>query len=417
MALGSQSLWGPHGIVDAPVRSLDLALLSELTAVELVFGNPFSRDSFADTNNHCLASFDFVCENDGMNTQNRMSIAFAALAMVSCSPKGLNLPSQTSITARSNSNLVLSATSNNVSAGSTIPLQVSGGVPPYTFAVLSGGGSLVTSPLSYTAPYFASSVVLSVTDFAGSTNTLDLNVVPGAAISVTSTATNLKPAQMALLQASGGSPPYAFTIASGSGSVDISGMFVAGSTPGLTTVNVSDTAGNVTSVNITVDPNSGTTTGIIKPMAVAAANEWFDSGNANDKTWIPANVVDNNVNTVYSSPLVAGPDDLVGLYLAAWLPTKSAVSVSYLVLTAFFNYSTGVALGFPETYTISVTNEANTAWISVGTYTNKPNASGVVVIPLQNGPYLTYGVMISPVQAGPTVYGQYAMQFSELHLM
>jgi hypothetical protein len=118
--------------------------------------------------------------------------------------------------------------------------------------------------------------------------------------------------------------------------------------------------------------------------------------------WPAANLMDWNVNTSYSSngyPSASTQNS--PLYVAAWIPSLAAASK--VVLTA--RMSNGVPQAFPSAYQVSITNSDNTAWVSLGTFTQQPDANGQVVL---NFPIaVTAGVLIQPVTLGVDGYGNH----------
>ncbi|KHD89396.1 MAG: hypothetical protein OM95_03220 [Bdellovibrio sp. ArHS] len=74
----------------------------------------------------------------------------------------------------------LTASSFNVAINSDITFIPSGGIPPYTATVVSGGGSV--SALNYTAPNALGTAILNVTDAEGNSVNVTANITPLPAI-------------------------------------------------------------------------------------------------------------------------------------------------------------------------------------------------------------------------------------------
>jgi len=72
--------------------------------------------------------------------------------------------------------LLANSTVTTLAIGAEAQITVSGGTPPYTYTVTSGGGSVGSSGL-YTAPWFVGSVAVRVTDAAGVVSEAPINVV------------------------------------------------------------------------------------------------------------------------------------------------------------------------------------------------------------------------------------------------
>ncbi|MFL5815167.1 MAG: hypothetical protein ACJ763_16440 [Bdellovibrionia bacterium] len=76
--------------------------------------------------------------------------------------------------------LTLSSPSNIASAGGTLPFTAQGGVPPYIFQVVSGGGSIDANTGLFQAPTAPGSAVVRLTDLRGVTRDASITIQPGA---------------------------------------------------------------------------------------------------------------------------------------------------------------------------------------------------------------------------------------------
>jgi hypothetical protein len=140
------------------------------------------------------------------------------------------------------------------------------------------------------------------------------------------------------------------------------------------------------------------------PMGSAASNE---------ELWPSAGVVDGNTSTAYTSsafPTVANDRNV---WLAAWLSQGLPRPVNELILQA--RMYAGVANGFPKAYDVYLTSPTNSAWVRLGNFTQQPNASGRVEIPLGVSA-LTYGVALVPTVLGSDMYGGNYFQLAEVNL-
>ena len=135
----------------------------------------------------------------------------------------------------------------------TKQFYATGGKAPYTFTVNSGGGTLNASNL-YTAPSFASNVVIKVEDSEGNIayGTISVNVP----IAMTPASINIGIGGNATFTAAGGIPPYTYSIVSGNGTVNsVTGVFDATAIPaGTSIIRATDNAGNSAFSSITIDP-------------------------------------------------------------------------------------------------------------------------------------------------------------------
>jgi len=85
------------------------------------------------------------------------------------------------VTSSTSGGLTVTPMNTSVAPGATVTYLVTGGTAPYTYTVVSGGGSF--SGATFTAPATAATVYIQVTDSAS-------NTVTGITVTVTGTATN-----------------------------------------------------------------------------------------------------------------------------------------------------------------------------------------------------------------------------------
>lgn len=146
--------------------------------------------------------------------------------------------------------LTLTPGSYELSVGDTAALTAADGVPPYTFAVIAGGGS-VSGVGIYTAPTVDGTSVVQVTDALGNVAISSLSVKP--AVSLSSQSSVVSPNGSVTFNAAGGIPPYSYSVLVGSGSIDGAGIYTASATPGDEQVRVEDSRGGYAVATIKVD--------------------------------------------------------------------------------------------------------------------------------------------------------------------
>jgi hypothetical protein len=128
-----------------------------------------------------------------------------------------------------------------VTAGRSYSFGASGGKTPYTYSVFSGGGSFSGS--TYTAPLIPGTATVQVSDSLGNHDQTTVTVSPLGPLTITPTAVTLRLNAAVTFNASGGVSPYAFSIASGYGTIDsASGVYTAPAIAGTYTVRVTDSA-------------------------------------------------------------------------------------------------------------------------------------------------------------------------------
>jgi large repetitive protein len=155
----------------------------------------------------------------------------------------------------------ISVSPNNLSLlpGASLQLNASGGVAPYTFAVTTGGGTILANSGLYTAPGIVTTTEITATDSTGASGTGTVNV-SFTALTLTPTVLTIAPNATFTFHASGGMPPFTYGIAYGGGTIKSNGLFTAPSTAGMTEVNVIDVNGSEVYANITVGTGTGTST-------------------------------------------------------------------------------------------------------------------------------------------------------------
>jgi hypothetical protein len=127
-----------------------------------------------------------------------------------------------------------------------------GGVPPYTFTILSGRGSIDASTGKYIAPNIPGSSAIQIKDAFGN-SVIKVIMVSDGIILNPSSATIAKNSQITF-NSYGGIPPYSYSLLSGSqGTLNsITGLYTAPSGEGRATIKVVDSLGHTTQAEIKV---------------------------------------------------------------------------------------------------------------------------------------------------------------------
>jgi len=152
-----------------------------------------------------------------------------------------------------NAALTITPSTQTMSIGGLLNFSSGGGVPPYTYSVFSGGGSINATTGAFTAPGTVGTSVVRITDSIG--NTADSTVTINNALGISPAAITLAVNNTTTFSGLAGAPGYTFSIFSGGGSINAgTGLFTAPVTPGTTVVRVTDTLSNTADATVTIDP-------------------------------------------------------------------------------------------------------------------------------------------------------------------
>ena len=163
-------------------------------------------------------------------------------------------------------------TSKNVQVLNSFPFGVTGGVPPYSHAVISGAasGSIVAGTGNFTATGVPGAVVIQVTDSIANTATANVNVY--SALSISPTPFSMMVSTNQTFSGAGGVPPYTYSVFAGGGSIVAgTGAYTAGAAPGAVTIRVTDSVLNTADATVTV---TGPLT--VPPLVVLAPTNTYN---------------------------------------------------------------------------------------------------------------------------------------------
>lgn len=138
----------------------------------------------------------------------------------------------------------------SIVVGESSALNPVGGVEPYTYTVVSGGGSISDSS-TYTAPSSPGVVVIKVTDSAGNSSHFTVNIVPGLTASIATPVIALNNAATVVPQ--GGIAGYSYSVVSGGGVISASGNYEPQGFMGTATIHISDSANHTFAIDITTN--------------------------------------------------------------------------------------------------------------------------------------------------------------------
>ncbi len=146
----------------------------------------------------------------------------------------------------------ITPTSSILNTGANVTFSGSGGIPPYTYSIVAGAGSVNSSSGVYDSTgVLNGSTVIEVKD--SSNNTAYASVTINPALIITPSTPTVGFGEQINYSTNGGDNPYTYTILAGSGSINsTTGIFVAPNAPGTTVVRVTDSSSNTIDSVITI---------------------------------------------------------------------------------------------------------------------------------------------------------------------
>ncbi len=169
--------------------------------------------------------------------------------------------------------LDISPASVQLDPGQTQAFSATGGQAPYTFAVVSGAGTIDASG-HYTAPAAAGSAIVKATDASGTS--AQANIAVNAPFVTSSSTAALDGGTQQIFAATGGKGPYVFSVVSGGGSIDPStGIYTAPATAGTVVIQIVDALGSTQQITVTVAPRLGVYPGSVTLTAASGQSFTF----------------------------------------------------------------------------------------------------------------------------------------------
>ncbi len=278
----------------------------------------------------------------------------------------------------------ISPASITLAVNNTTTFTVSGGTGPYTYSTVSGTGTINSSTGVYTAPASSGSATVRVTDSLGATG--DASVTVNSALSISPASQTMGINGTLNFSASGGVVPYSYSIVSGSGSVNSSGVFTAAASPGTTVVRVTDNVGNT--ANSTVTITSGLS---ISPASTTlAVNNTITFTGSSGSSPYTYSVVSgtgtiNSSTGVYTAPASSGSatvrvTDSLSVTADASVTINPALAITpsskVLAVNNTFAFSANDGV---SPYTFSIVSGGGSIDSSSGLYTAPATAGSVTV--------------------------------------
>ncbi|MDR3608268.1 MAG: hypothetical protein P4M08_12935 [Oligoflexia bacterium] len=293
------------------------------------------------------------------------------------------------------SNLAISAASYSIPISTSVQVTASGGTAPYTFSISSGpaGGSLsVVNSTSdiYHAPASDGTAVIGVTDATGVTAytpPILVGLVISAPTTTIAASTSTKSSTLQF-KTVGGTPPYAYSVKSGPGTINASGLYTSPTTSGAATIQVTDSLGGIATIAITITNSlslSEPTTSIPSSTSGTASTLQFTaSGGSGSYTYSisPSNFGSINSSGLYTAPV--GSNGAVVITVTDSTGAKVSSPTISVGLASTFLMGVNATLTFTPNYGTSPYSFAITS--GIGTITvNSNNLSAVYTSPATTG--------------------------------
>ena len=286
-----------------------------------------------------------------------------------------------------NDTLDITPASQTLNTGDTLTFSSTGGVPPLTYSIQSGGGSINSATGDYTAPGTIGSAVVEVTDSYGNSDTANVTIT--SVLTIAPTTKVLAVNNTFTFTGSGGTPPlvYSVTTASGTGTVNsASGLYTAQASAGSANVRVTDALGATANATITINAALAITPSS-QTMTINAGLTFSSTGGVVPYTYsmVSGGGSVNASSGAYTAPGSIGTDvvrvtDAFGNTANATITINNLVGISPAAVTlAVNNTTTFVAVNGTGPFTFSKVSGGGNIVSGTGFFTG-PATSGTTIV-------------------------------------
>jgi alpha-tubulin suppressor-like RCC1 family protein len=296
-------------------------------------------------------------------------------------------------------NLVIAPSSANINVLNTQLFTATGGIPPLTFSVALGGGTIDAGSGFYTAPAVPDSVTVRVMDSLGHFSDSAVTII--GILSISPGTKTLAVNNTFTFSAVGGAGPYSFAVTSGGGTVDsATGLFTAPGVSGSAAVTATDSLGATSTASITIN-SALSVTPSAWTLAVNGTKQFSGAGGVSPYTYsVVAGVGTINASGLFTAPGTVGANtvrvtDSLGNTSDANVTVTEALAISPLGSNVLVtNTKAFSAMGGVPPYVFSVSIGGGSIDSGIGLYT-APAAAGEATIQVTDSQNATASTSVS----------------------
>ena len=312
--------------------------------------------------------------------------------------------------------LAITPSTKVLAVNNTFAFSANNGVSPYTFSIVSGGGSIDSSSGLYTAPATAGSVTVRVTDGRG--NTSNSAVTINAALAISPSSATISSTGTQAYSATGGVSPFIYSIVSGPGSINSSSGLYTGASVGSVTVRVTDSLSNTSDGMLTVNGQLSVSP-VTAYVVIDSDLSLTAVGGVSPYTYsiVTGGGVIDTVTGIYTAPATTGSATLRTTDSAT--PTAATVDTTVTIYNALTLSPTSLTMAVNGTTTFMASGGVGARTFSIYSGSGTINSStGAYIAPAVAGTDLVHvtDTIGNVVEATVTVVSQLSITPSSLKL-
>lgn len=269
-----------------------------------------------------------------------------------------------------------------IMADGTVTFSAVGGTPPYRYSLLAGGagGTLDPATGAYTAPSVGGSDVVRVYDALDDASDASVTIIAASRLAIHPSAVTVNVGGDFQFWATGGTPPYAFIVRTGGGSINSStGEYTAPGSTGAAYVRATDADGSTADSEIRIV--AGGALAIVPTTPLVEENAYI-TFSATGGTWPYAFTVSSGAGAIGSAGGVYAADGAIGANVATITVTDSVYATASTTLSVVPAAPTNLIAdgAFPGPQSIRLTWQDNSAGEEGYVVERKVGTSGAYAI-------------------------------------